>query len=148
MTKYVKKLETIEAFQFPEVFDIDGRIEMEEWIGKHKGDQEFRYVGDTLKITPGPSVLYSYKWTVNQGDWLVVFDGNIGGMTHLVFTGTYERENTVTVINVDSRVAEQDVEEKIRKVLEEVRPQLEKQTSEMVVNIMDRELKGNFRGRI
>lgn len=133
MTKYVKRPETIEAFQFPEVFDIDGRMEMEDWIEEHKGDQKFRYVGDALEITPGPSVLYSYLWTVNRGDWLVVYDGHIGGMTHLLFTETYKREESTTIINVDSRGTEQGVEEKIRAVMKEVLPQVRENASAMAL---------------
>lgn len=146
MTKYVKKPETIEAFQLPEVDDIDGRMEMEDWIEEHKGpEQEFRYKGDELEIRLTDGAYHR----VAPRDWLVVLESDgIHPMYEKIFSTTYELENTVTVINVDSRGAEQGVEEKISEILAEVLPLAMKQASEMAVIRINAESKRRGRDKI
>lgn len=136
MTKYVKKPETIEAFQFPEVTDIDRRMEMEDWIEKHKGpEQEFLYIGENLKI----NLSGMHLTMLIPGDWLIVsFDKIITSLRKARFEKEYSPEK-VTIINVDARGAEQGVEEKIREAMEDALPRLKEQTIASVTRSLDYE---------
>ena len=43
--RYTNKPVTIEAIQVPDVFDIDARCVLDDWLVKNQGDRKCRYKG-------------------------------------------------------------------------------------------------------
>ena len=149
MTKYVKKPETIEAFHVSGDNFIPSLSGVTEWIeARTRADprrQSFIISSNKITIrTKRKRIQFAYP-----GDWLVFgADKLITSLDDDEFEKTYALENTTTIINVDSRGAEQGIEEKISEVLAEVLPLAMAQASDMAVVHIRNESKGSGRGKI
>lgn len=86
MGAYRKKPVVIEAVQFPQMFDIDARLALEEWIGSFGARDRFIYHGDKLiiKTLEGPM-------KARVGDWIIRgVKGEFYPCKPDIFAATYE----------------------------------------------------------
>lgn len=66
MPKFRKKPVIIEAFELPEIFNIEARLDFDDWVVKQGGEGLLRYVGSDVQIATLEGVM-----TGNPGDFII-----------------------------------------------------------------------------
>lgn len=65
--KYVSIPTEIEAMPIPGLWEIDKRVELEEWITKNNADKSMRWIGNGAEITTNHGKVYAAP-----GDFIIL----------------------------------------------------------------------------
>lgn len=85
--RYRKKPVEIEAMKLPNVYDIDARVDFDDWIIVAQGDRICRYVGSGLVI---PTL--EGEMTASEGDYIIRgVKGEIYPCKPDIFEMTYDK---------------------------------------------------------